>query len=214
MATVHSTSTSQSAARHARGRQAYLPLAVWAFLLAPLAVLLHELGHWVAGRIMGYEVLLEVGSVSGGAKLGAAPGGDVALQAGAGPAVSVALTLLALAFIRRGSVAPWALALAAAAPVRFLVVVVALVVDLVVAVLGGTRGIPNFDEYNLAAGLAVPAYPLFLAVVIFMLWTWWFVWKRLPGRRWLSLLSLVVGAGVGLALWFQIIGPPVVGLFR
>ncbi|MEE2794368.1 MAG: hypothetical protein VX512_05975 [Pseudomonadota bacterium] len=159
-------------------------------------------------------MLLDVGSVSGGAQLGVAPGSHVALQAGAGPFISVVLTLFALTYIRMDSSPHWAIVLAAVAPVRFLVVASSLIVDLVVAVLGGTRGAPNLDEYNIAAGLGVSAHLVFLGVVAFLLWAWWSVWKRLPTHRWLSLAMLIVGAACGLALWFQIIGPPLVQLFR
>lgn len=215
MTITHSPSTSEVSSSNVSKRKAPYPrLAGWAAFFAPCAVLLHELGHWVGGYALGYDVLLDVGSVSGGAQLGEAPGSHVAFQAGAGPVISIALTLFALSFIRKDGNVYWALALVAVAPVRFLVVASSLVIDLIVAVLGGTRGVPNFDEYNTAAGLGVPAYPVFLGVVAFLLWAWWSVWKRLPKQRWLSLVMLIAGAAFGLILWFQVIGPPVVQLFR
>src|SRR5687768_12281329 len=131
-----------------------LKLAGWAALLAPTGIVLHELGHFAVGWYFGFPVRLNVGSVSGGPALGAAPDWIVALQASAGPLVTIALMTIAATELVRRPLPEWALALAITAPLRFLV--------------GGTylfwvakawlentafSGTPNFDEYNVALAL-------------------------------------------------------------
>lgn len=192
----------------------HLRLAGWTVLIGPTTVLAHEVAHWIVGLALGYDVTLGAASVTGGPRLGISPGHHVALQAGAGPTVSAALTLFAIMRLQRTRTAGWALALAALAPLRFLVALAALVTDMVVAVVGGTRGWPNFDEANLAAALGLPGPPLFIAVTALLFWAWHRVWTHLPGRRWPSLAVLITAAAFGLILWLLFLGPIVVALFN
>ena len=150
-----------------------LKLTGWSALLAPAGIVLHELGHFAVGFFLGFPVRLNVGSVSGGPALGAAPDWAVALQASAGPLVTIALMAIAAIGLMRRPLAQWALALAITAPLRFLV--------------GGTylfwvakawvektafSGTPNFDEYN--AALALGLSPVWvLAVQMIALVFYW-----------------------------------------
>ena len=45
--------------------QRLMALFGWAMLLGPLAVLLHELGHWVVGQAAGFQPTLHAYAVSG-----------------------------------------------------------------------------------------------------------------------------------------------------
>lgn len=188
-------------------------LTAWAAVLAPLGVLLHELGHWVAAQALGYSgAALLTASVSGGAKLGEAPGWMVAVEALGGPAVTVVLIMIALQALRRSQPPLWAIALGATAPLRFLVVGVHLVVKIGMLAMGQQLGTPNFDEYNAAAGLGWPPEPLYAAVLALLIYAWVKVVRHaLRGWRWIGLLALVAGSAVGLALWMNVVGPLLFG---
>lgn len=119
-----------------------------AALVAPLTVIAHELGHFLAGRAMGFDAELRAASVSGGAVLGRAPDWMVAVQALAGPLVTFLLLASAFAIGRRRA-KPWVIALAATAPLRFLVGASYLTWSIYAWSQGGElRGSPNFDEYK------------------------------------------------------------------
>src|SRR3954447_10435895 len=68
-------------------------LALLSFVIMPLAVLIHELGHFSVAILAGLPAQLHAASVSGGAELGRAPGWLVACQTGAGPLASVLMAI-------------------------------------------------------------------------------------------------------------------------
>lgn len=55
-------------------------LASCGAVLAPLGIVLHEMGHFIVGLSLGFPVRLNVGSVSGGPAIGAATDQAVAMQ--------------------------------------------------------------------------------------------------------------------------------------
>jgi hypothetical protein len=155
-------------------------------------VLAHELGHFLTARWLGFGgARLNATVVTGGASLGTSPDWMVALQSGAGPTVTLLLILLAWLRLRLGF-APWAVALAATAPLRFFVDLVFLTTRLWLTVQGIAPGRPNFDEYNFARAAV-------------------WLWKVLRRRR-LLLVPLVLGVFAGLAFWFQVAAAPIVGI--
>lgn len=191
-----------------------LSLAGWGALLAPAGIILHEMGHFVVGLSLGFPVRLNVGSVSGGPVIGSATNLDVAMQASAGPLVTIALMAVAAWGLISRPGSHWALALAITAPIRFIV--------------GGTylfwvgkawfeesafQGTPNFDEYN--AAIALGLSPVWLVTVqIFGLVAYW-IWattRPKPNARIASVGSVLVGAIVGIAVWMALIGPAVLSL--
>ena len=183
-------------------------LAGWSALMAPLSVLLHETGHFAVARTLGFPARLRVASISDGAELGQAPDWMVASQAAAGPIVTLALVLVAARLYARDPTRLWALALAAAAPVRFLVTG-AYLGALILVALRGSRfgGTPNFDEYNAAMAMGVPALPIAAAVTVLLAVFWIWLARSIPrGRRTLFILAIAVGAVTGMYLWMEV-GP-------
>lgn len=191
-------------------------LAGWAVLMAPLGLFLHELGHFLAGRLLGFDdVRVGVAGVSGGARLGETADRMVAIQAGAGPAVTLLLLILAWAFVARSPRHLWAVALAATAPLRFLVGAVFIGARLLTWLQGGVPGVPNFDEYNLAKALGISPLPLAAVGAILLFGSWAWLWRRLPrGRRALTAAALAAGTAGGLFLWMGLVGPPLVALIN
>ncbi len=197
---------------HERPLREVLALFGWAALLAPLGVFLHELGHFAIARALGYDdVILRAASVAGGARLGEAPALEVAAQAAGGPLITLLLIAIAWPFLRRRPAPNWAIAMAATAPLRFLVGGVYLGFTVVLLVTGRERGTPNFDEYNLARGLGLPLEPLLLAELLLLIVWWRIVRTSLAGRRWSGIAALCCGALIGLFAWLQLIGPRLLG---
>lgn len=189
-----------------------LTLALWAAFIAPLSIVLHELGHFTVYTLSGYPAHLGPASVSLLPGTPAPPFVIAALGQAAGPAVTVLLTLLATIMIRRrGPQAAW-VALALTAPLRMIVIFVFLGVRLYLAVIGGTPGEPNFDEFNLANTLGLPVVPFLMPFAAFFLFVWVMTLRAIPrGRCWLSLVAAIAGAALGAGLWATLIGPALLG---
>ena len=189
-------------------------LFLWAALLAPAGVLLHELGHFVAARALGFEAArISATSVLHGASIGPSPHWMVALQSGAGPAVTLVLLAIAAWRLRRGP-ANWAVALAATAPLRFAVDIVYLYFRLMAALQGSPPMNLDFDEYELARALELPPEPIALLAALVLVCTAIWIWREIGRGRRLLLLPLACGAFVGLWLWLRFAGPPITGLIN
>ena len=191
-----------------------LRIAGWAALLAPVGLVLHELGHLAAAWTLGFDnARLRVASVSGGARLDSAPDWMVAVQAGSGPLVTLLLLALAYAFAARPPRPNWAISLAATAPLRLLVGTAYLVFSLIAWVQGQPSSTPNFDEYNLAAGLGISAIPFAVLGTLILFGTWIWLWRIMPrGARFVSVIAIAAGTAAGLFLWMTLVGPAVVAL--
>lgn len=191
-----------------------LSLVGWGAVLAPFGIVLHEMGHFIVGFSLGFPVQLNVGSVSGGPAIGTATDQAVAMQASAGPLLTIALMAVAAIGLVNRPGSRWAFALAITAPIRFIV--------------GGTylfwvskawfeetafQGTPNFDEYN--AALALGLSPVWLVAIqilgLIAFWLWATTRPR-PIARIASVGSVLVGAIIGIALWMALIGPVVLAL--
>ncbi len=188
-----------------------LSLACWAALMAPVGIVLHELGHFIVGLMLGYPMQLNVGSVSGGPRLGSAADIHVALQASAGPLVTIVLMAIAAWRLTKRPGTRWAFALAITAPLRFIV--------------GGTylfwvakawldntafQGSPNFDEYNAAQAFGVsPVWLVALQTGCLVAYWFWVTTRAGPAARMASVGSVLIGAVVGIALWMALIGPAI-----
>jgi hypothetical protein len=184
--------------------RAALMLLGWAALMAPASVFLHELGHFLAGVALGYDdMVIGPAGVIGGAQLAVADPFAVAVQAGAGPAVTMALMALAWHTGPR----TWSIALMATAPLRFTVGFTYLAFQLWFWLSNGTPGRPNFDEYNVAAALGISVVPIILGeVLLFAAALRWSASSH-NMRQWLFWCALAFGTLIGLTAWITALGP-------
>lgn len=195
-------------------RRELLGLAGWGALLAPAGIILHEMGHFLVGLSLGFPVRLNAGSVSGGPAIGSATDMAVAMQASAGPLVTITLMAIAAWGLINRPGSRWAFALAITAPLRFIV--------------GGTylfwvgkawleetafQGTPNFDEFNAALALGLSPVWLVAVQVLGLIAFWiWATTRPRPIARIASVGSVLAGAVIGIALWMALIGPALLSL--
>lgn len=201
------------ASGRASGRQDLLRLAGWGALLAPMGIVLHELGHLFVGISLGYPVRLNVGSVSGGPKLGSATDVDVALQASAGPLVTIILMAIAAWGLTKFPGSRWAFALAITAPLRFIVGGVFLFwVAKARFENAAFQGTPNFDEYNAALALGLSPVWLVAIQICGLLAFWiWAITRPMSRGMIVSIASVLVGGIIGIAMWMALVGPAILG---
>lgn len=182
---------------------------VWAMVLVPVTIILHELGHYILGLVFQFpDLQLHYGSVSHNASAQDFPDWQLALQAGAGPVVTTLMTLIPCYLVSRKKSDIILTTLGLVAPIRFLVGSVYLFWLITVFFLGGTMGASNFDEYNIANFSPIPLVLLLGIETVIMLGTWWFLGKNIPEKgRVFFILSIIAGIAVGSYLWLLWIGP-------
>ncbi len=186
-------------------------LSAWSALMAPIGIVLHELGHYFAARLLSFPAQLNAASVSGGAQLGRDPDWMVAVQSGTGPFVTVAIVLFAAYHLRRRPGRRWALALAATAPLRFLLGGSYLMLAAYIWWVEGTMGGADFDEAKVALALDVALPPVLALQMLLLVGFWaWLIKTIPPGKRILSLVAMLAGAFPAIGLWMAV-GPT---LFR
>ncbi len=186
--------------------KAALLLAGWSFLLVPVCIVLHELGHLLTALALGFP--------NPAFHFSAVSPGDVSQQAQwelgavglAGPLVTALLTAMGIAAHRCRPALSWPFALAVAAASRFVVAVPFSLANAFVRLNGERLTPPAFDEQKAADALGWSGELLLgltSAAVLFVV-----VWLvlELP-RRWLSLPAVLVGSAAGWALWMGILGP-------
>lgn len=186
----------------------FATLFLFALVLTPLGVLLHEAGHWAAGKAAGFQTVLHAYAVTGmpeEAPFGGNPTG-VGIAALAGPAISMLLTAFGYASWRHRPSRAWALALAFSAPTRFLVNLFFLLGSALVAMGIAERSNPNFDEMTASRALDVPVLPLAVVGALVLLAAWSLIIRRIEKDRWTSLAALSAGTGGGLILWLGSVG--------
>ena len=191
----------------ATGWKRWLSWAAAAALAAPVAIVLHELAHFLAGLAFGFpDLALHYGNVSDGAAKAGFPLWQQGVQAAVGPLATLLIVLGCCVATLRVGPKPWAVAPAFAAGVRSVGIGVAY---LVVRILGNpAQG--NFDEMNAAMGLGV-APELVIAVNVFLLLGMWiFLLSRVPSGHRLAIVSAVVsGTIVGVVVYVGWLGPVV-----
>jgi hypothetical protein len=185
-----------------------LPWAAWCVLLAPLTIVLHEVGHYAAALWVGsHNPVLHYSWTDPGnlpAK-GASTDGVIGL---AGPAVTIILSLFACAWILWRGPARWAFALAICAVSRFVVAVPYTLLKIVVLLTGGSLGAPAFDEYKVGAALGWSGDALLASTAIVLIGVLLFVGRRLPaGERSAAWPGLLSGTTLGWACWMLLLGP-------
>ena len=183
-------------------------LFVSALVMAPVAALLHELGHWIVAKAAGFQPILHAYAVSGlpdAAPFGGNPTG-VAAVALAGPAVTLLLTAVGYRLWRQDSSRSWALALAFAAPTRFIINALFLIGSMLVALGVAERSNPNFDEVAAASALGIPEVSLAIIGALVLPLAWWSIIRRLNQNRWVDIAFLAAGTVAGMALWLGPVG--------
>lgn len=188
--------------------QALSTLVLSAFVAGPIAVLLHELGHWIVANAAGFQPVLHAYAVSGvpdAAPFAGNPTG-VAAVALAGPMVTLILTVAGYTLWRRDPSRSWALAMAFAAPTRFIINVLFLVGSVLIALGVAERSNPSFDEVNAASALGIPAASLAVIGALVLPLTWWFIIRRLDQNRWTAVAAIAAGTLIGMTLWLGPVG--------
>ncbi|GAA4027093.1 hypothetical protein GCM10022281_02140 [Sphingomonas rosea] len=164
-------------------RAAIVPTALAAFAVVVVMNLVHEAGHGLAGKAMGYDVIVRTNhaAVATGDFRSATDG---LIMSAAGPLVTVAIALIAVLYARRGSV------LAAG------VVLAALVSRLIAAVV--SLNYPN-DEARISTALGLGQWTLF-GIVILLLAS--LTALALRGKRlgWRWYVGAYIGASLGTAM--------------
>ena len=182
-----------------------LEWTAWPLMLAPLTILLHELGHLAAANALGFpEPALHFSSISHG-DVSARPSWQSGVVGLAGPAVTATLLFAGLGLILRRPTLKFGYGLAVASASRFLVGVPYTIANLIAVVSGRQLDPPEFDEYkagealgwsgNLTLGSTAALF--FLVLLVLLL--------RLPkGERLTGWLGLFAGAAGGWAIWFSL----------
>ena len=188
-------------------RQRWLVWFGAALLAAPLAIVLHELGHFTLAKAFGFpNVSFHFSSVSDGADAAGYPLWQQGLKALAGPAVTLALVLGFTAAARRYGPGPLTVGPAFAAGVRAFILGGAY---LLVRVLHPERVAQgNFDELNAARRLGLSADLVMAVSVLTIVAAWIYLVRLLPKAIRLRALGVTAaGTVVGVVLWVSVIGP-------
>lgn len=185
------------------GARAQLVHAAAGVIGFPIAVLLHEFGHFVVFGAVGFEgLVLRYASVEGTRPASAEPW-QIAAAFGAGPAMTL-LTVLSCVLLTR-ALGPSALllAVALAAPLRSLSAV-----PVLGQTMAGQELAPWLDESRLATLTNVSETLLLLCGFLFLAGGWWLMVRTVPeDDRRQMLVPVLLGIGVGGPLWLLWIGP-------
>jgi len=184
-----------------------LPWAMWSLFLAPVTIVLHEIGHLIVALAVGFpNPTLHFNSVDPGTASGL-PLAASGLAALAGPVVSAALALGACAWLFWRDATPWAAALAVTAASRFVVGVPYTIVNVGVRLLGRRLTPPEFDEHKAGAALAWSGDALLAGTSLVLALVVWSVGRRLRhGNRVPAWSGLLIGTTLGWAIWMLGLG--------
>ena len=187
----------------------FLEFAAWGAIVAPATIVLHELGHFLAGLALGTpDIALHYGSVSDSAAESGFPEFRIGVQALAGPVVTLLLMAGCLIALRKQADHPLYFTALFAAPIRFAVGAVYLYFVAAAAFQGIAPGQPNFDEFKAAQMLGFPVAPLLVAELALTLALWSWAARRLGGAiRLPALAGTVIGIIAGIGIWIAGLGP-------
>jgi hypothetical protein len=183
-----------------------LSLAGAAVVLAPVSIILHELGHLLTAQALGFPnpefhfSAISPGDVSHQAQW------ELGVVGLAGPIVTALLIVSGIAASRRWPASVWPYALAIAAASRFAVAVPFSVVNIFVRLSGRRLSPPAFDEQKAADALGWSGELLLgiTSATLLVVMAWLVI--TLP-RKWLSLPAIKIGTAAGWALWMSALGP-------
>ncbi len=176
-------------------------------MAAPLAIVLHELGHFVFAKGFGFpDVSLHFSSVNDGADDAGYPLWQQGIKGLAGPAVTIMLVLGFTVAARRHGLGPFTVAPAFAAGVRAVILGGGY---LLVRILHpGRVSQGNFDELNAARRLGLPTDLVMAVSVLTVVAAWVYLVRLLPKPiRWKALGATAAGTTIGVVVWVGIIGP-------
>ena len=184
----------------------------------PLAAMLHELGHFVAFRVFGFDVVLRFSSVrwtglgefqelmrAGDVEsaMEIAQPWQVAVGAAAGPIVTYLTVIACVLAIRRFGPLSLVLGVGLVSPIRFLVAIPFFALKL-----QGKPAAPRADEALVAVNTGIPVSLLFLLGLTCLVLGYWFLVTAIPhGRRVRVLVPTFGGLVLGGFLWALWLGP-------
>ena len=187
----------------------------------PIAVLLHELGHYGANVALGLpDPVLRYASASGSgsgefsrfwragdleAAAAIAEPWQVAISAAAGPLVSYVILLTCVLAVRRFGPGPLCLvfAIGFVTPFRW-----TWPFPVLFLVLRGTRVTWGPDEIAVGAITGIPQWVFILLGLASFVLGYWFMVTAIPrGRRLRTVLATLVGAVLGGVVWVPWLGP-------
>jgi hypothetical protein len=184
------------------------PWAIWSVCLAPVTIVVHELGHYSAAHLLGYpRPVLHFSGVDPGPSVGV-PAAYVGFVALAGPLVSAALAIVGSVWIRRAKGTPLPAALTVTGVSRFAVSVPYTLVSAWVRLQERTLTPPVFDEYLAGEALGWSGDALLATTTLLFLGVVWHVNRAVKkGARMTAWIGLLSGTVVGWAAWMLVIGP-------
>lgn len=181
--------------------------AAWPLVVSPAMILLHELGHLLAGFVLGFpDPTLHFSSVSHG-DISRRPDWQFGIFGLAGPVVSAVFVVSGIGLSLRYPRMRLGYALAVTAVSRFFVGVPYTVANLIVLASGRRLQPPAFDEYKAGEALGWSGN-LTLGVTAAMVFAVfiWLIFALPKGERAAAWPGLVLGTAAGWALWFGL-GP-------
>ena len=190
-------------------------------LAFPVAVILHELGHFGAYVAFGFpdpvlryasagwsgsgdfKTLIREGDVAAAAAL--AEPWQVAVGAAAGPLISYLTVIACVLAVRRFGPGPLSLVLGIGlvSPLRWVIAIPILALKLT-----GERRTSNVDEGSLATITGIPESLLLLPGLACLVLGYWFLVTAIPrGQRVRVIVPTLAGVVLGGFLWTQWLGP-------
>ncbi len=180
------------------------------FASVPVTVVLHEFGHYSAGRFLGWrDIALHYSTVrltSGGMVVASAIHAPwkVAVFYIVGPIVSLAFIFVAALLARRPGPHPFSAACALSAAVRFLW---PLVIGTML-LFGTGRNYLLMDEFYFAVNTGIPPLlSLFSSAALAAVGFFWMVRRLWHRELALPLVALAVGVAAGFAFYLRFLGP-------
>lgn len=185
----------------------------------PFAILLHEVGHFLAHLIFGFRgATLHYSSATyelerafwqqvyrGGAQSAAAiiPTWQVLTSTAAGIVVTYVVIIACCYFAARHRPHPLVIAIGLISPLRFISGIPTLA-----AWFSGKSIRSGSDEAHLAALTGIPAPLLILAGLIVLLFAWYWLIRCIPRQqRTFAVAGIIAGTVAGLVLYLRFIGP-------
>ncbi len=186
------------------------PWVAWCVFFAPLTIVLHELGHYLAALWVGSPNPALHYSWTSPGDLTAKDASIGAVIGLAGPAVTVILSLFACAWILLRGAARWTFALAVSAASRLVVAVPYTVINIVLLLMGRSLSPPSFDEHKAAIALGWSGDAVLASTAMVLAGVLVCVGVKLPrGERLVAWPGLVIGTALGWICWMTLLGPAV-----